>query len=115
MMNNQLILKRLKIYTQEGKVAYDEKFHKGVNIIRGDNSSGKSTISHYIFYALGGSFTSWVDEALDCNAVFAEVSLNGVVATLKREVSASSGQPMYIFWGKLREAIKVTEPGQWIK
>ena len=31
---------RLYVLTTEGKVAYDEEFHHGVNIIRGENSSG---------------------------------------------------------------------------
>ena len=49
MMNN-LFLRRLVIYTNEGNIAYDETFHKGINIICGDNSSGKSTITHFIFF-----------------------------------------------------------------
>ncbi|WP_415376405.1 hypothetical protein [Patiriisocius sp. Uisw_017] len=114
-MNNQLVLNSLKIYTHSGKVAYYEKFKKGVNIIRGENSSGKSTISHFIFYVLGGSFTNWVEEALECETVLAEVNLNGLIATIKREVSQSPNQPMYIYWGELNDAIKVTEPGQWTK
>tara|TARA_R110000868_G_scaffold53666_10_gene168268 strand:- start:76 stop:1983 length:1908 start_codon:yes stop_codon:yes gene_type:complete len=114
-MNNQLILKSLKVYANNGNVAYFEKFHSGINIIRGDNSSGKSTISHFIFYVLGGAFNSWVDEALECDTVYGEVTLNGVVATLKREISESSNQPMYIFWGQMDEAAKIVEPGQWTK
>lgn len=31
---------RLYVLTTDGKVAYDEPFHHGVNIIRGANSSG---------------------------------------------------------------------------
>ncbi|WP_273565868.1 AAA family ATPase [Maribacter halichondriae] len=115
MMSNQLTLKSLKIYANNGKVAYYENFHSGVNIIRGDNSSGKSTISHFIFYVLGGSFTSWVDEALECHMVYGEVSLSGVVATLRREISESPSQPMYIYWGGMDDAAKTTEPGQWTK
>ena len=115
MMNNKLLLRSIKIYTLDGKVAFYEKFHTGINIIRGDNSSGKSTISHFIFYVLGGSFTSWVDEALQCESVYAEVSLNGILATFRREISTSPGQPMYIYWGELEEATKTVEPGQWTK
>lgn len=56
MMQDSLFLQRLRIVTLENKIAYDEQFHKGVNIIRGQNSSGKSTIIRFIFFALGGSY-----------------------------------------------------------
>ena len=55
MMQDSLFPQRLRIVTLENKIAYDELFHKGVNIIRGHNSSGKSTIIRFIFLALGGS------------------------------------------------------------
>lgn len=86
MMHNNLFLNRLIILTQQGEVAYDEEYHKGINIIRGDNSSGKSTISHFIFYVLGGAFNDWVKEAKKCSVVYAEISLNGAIVTLKREL-----------------------------
>jgi DNA repair exonuclease SbcCD ATPase subunit len=50
-----LSLRRLVVFSR-GKVAYDQAFKLGVNIIRGTNSSGKSTILDFIFYALGGDF-----------------------------------------------------------
>jgi hypothetical protein len=115
MMHNNLFLNRLVIFTSDGQKAFDEPFKKGINIIRGDNSSGKSTISHFIFYALGGSFTSWNRESKKCSSVYAEVEMNGVVLTIKREVSDSPIMPMYIYWGKYADAIKVTIEGQWHK
>lgn len=45
-----LKLNRLIIYTLEGKLAYDEFFHSGVNIVRGNNSSGE--INNIKFYIL---------------------------------------------------------------
>ncbi len=76
-MQNNLFLKRLVIYTNSGMVAYDELFHKGVNIICGDNSSGKSTITHFIFFALGGEFNDFVPEARECQVVYAEIEADG--------------------------------------
>jgi hypothetical protein len=94
------------IVTKYGKRAYDEKFHSGVNIIRGDNGSGKSTISNFIYYILGGDFISWLPEARGCDSVYAEVQINERIATLKREVTDQSMRPMDIFMGGVEEAIK---------
>jgi DNA repair exonuclease SbcCD ATPase subunit len=99
-----LFLNRLVVLTHQGSVAYDEVFHKGVNIIRGKNSSGKSTISNFIFYALGGDYNNWNAESLKCREVFAEVSINNATYTIKRTVTTSLKQPMSIFWGTFDEA-----------
>ncbi|HEX8289664.1 MAG TPA: AAA family ATPase [Pyrinomonadaceae bacterium] len=101
-----LFLQRLVIVSHAGKIAYDEKFHHGVNIIRGKNSSGKSTIANFIFYGLGGDFNNWTTEARKCREVFAEVSINKAVLTLKRTVTEHKSQPMSIFWGDYETAIK---------
>ena len=44
-----LILNRLVI-TKSGGAVYDEKYHYGLNVIRGRNSSGKTTIARAIVY-----------------------------------------------------------------
>ena len=80
-------------------MVYDASFHHGVNIIRGDNSSGKSTIANFLFYCLGGDFDNWTNEAKTCREVFAEVEINQATLTLKRIVADHSRQPMSIFWG----------------
>jgi hypothetical protein len=109
-MHNNLFINRLVIFTNEGKPAYDEKYHKGVNIIRGDNSSGKSTISHFIFYVLGGAFHDWVKEARKCHSVYAEAEMNGAIVTLRRNISfnsdgrANDKEGIYFFWGAYEEA-----------
>lgn len=107
-MHNNLFLNRLQIYTHTNEIAYDEKFHKGINIICGDNSSGKSTISHFIFYILGGAFNDWVKQAKQCSVVYGEVEMNGITLTLKREINISGTtgkgnviEPIYIYWGNL--------------
>lgn len=104
--NPFLKLNRLIIFTQNGKKAYDEEFHDGVNIIRGHNSSGKSTIGNFIFFVLGGDFKKWTKAAILCGDVYAEVQINTEPITIKRTVSTSGRQPMSIFWGSYDEAIK---------
>lgn len=119
MMSNHLFLLRLRILTEDGKVAYDEQFHKGVNIIRGDNSSGKSTITHFIFYVLGGAFSDFVPEARQCSTVFAEVEVNKVIFTLKRDLekdekgNISKLSPIYFFWDKMDVALNPPSNQNW--
>jgi hypothetical protein len=121
MMRNNLFLNRLHIVTDEGAIAYDETFHKGVNIIRGDNSSGKSTITHFIFFVLGGAFNDFVPEARKCSTVYAEVKMNNVIVTIKREIikddddNISSQAPLYFFWGIMDESFNPPKDKTWQK
>lgn len=111
MMQNNLFLCRLRILTADKKVAYDEQFHRGVNIIRGQNSSGKSTIVRFIFFALGGCYGDFVPEALRCRSVMAEVEINGTVLTLKRYLEKTDDgrvnryAPMFIHFGPMDETL----------
>lgn len=109
--NPFLKLNRLTIFTKNGSKAYDAEFHNGVNIIRGMNSSGKSTIANFIFYVLGGDFTKWTTAAKSCGDIYAEVFINSELITLKRTVSDSKNQPMLIFWGKYDDALSSSSEG----
>jgi hypothetical protein len=120
-MRNNLFLNRLQIITENGKIAYDEIFHKGVNIIRGDNSSGKSTITHFIFYVLGGAFNDFVPEARKCSLVIAEIEMNNEIYTLKREIikdekeNISTQTPIYFYWGDMNESFSPPIGKTWQK
>jgi len=98
-----IIINRLVI-TKSGYPVYDEKYKPGVNIIRGKNSSGKSTIADFLFYALGGDLTKLKEEAKSCDFTYLEVSLSGNIFTLKREVSEKEKRGMDIFSGDLNAA-----------
>jgi len=101
-----LHVRRLRV-ERLSDVVYDEEFHLGVNIIRGDNSSGKSTILNFLYYSLGGDTADWSDIALLCSRVVVEVVLNGHVATLAREITNKNGQPMEVFSGPMGDALQV--------
>src|SRR5260221_1792412 len=94
--------------------AYDEVFHAGVNVIRGENSSGKSTVLNFIFYGLGGDLADWSEMALLCDRVFVEAEFNGKVATLSREISKQAGQPMEIFGGAFDSGRKAPRE-EWVR
>ena len=99
-----LIVTRMVVDRGELPV-YDELFHQGVNVLRGENSSGKSTVLNFIFYGLGGDLAEWSEVALLCTSVTLEVELSGHKATLRREIAEQSGQPMEIFGGAYEQAV----------
>lgn len=109
-MRNNIFLNRLQIITDNGEIAYDELFHKGVNIIRGDNSSGKSTLTHFIFFVLGGAFKDFVPEARQCSQAIAEVEMNDAVFTIKRSIekdekgNVNPQTPLFFYWGTMIES-----------
>lgn len=92
---------------RRGQVVFSENFHAGLNIIRGENSSGKSTIMDFLFYGLGGDLLEhqWRESALLCDTVTLGVRLNGKDVTLQRDVEQKSSQPMKIFFGPSTEAL----------
>lgn len=102
-----LIVRRL-VVKRGLHVAYDEQFHVGVNVVRGDNSSGKSTILNFIFFGLGGDLSKldWSGHALLCDHVWLEVELNGNPAVLRRKIDSSSQSDMDIFGGRYAAAIE---------
>lgn len=93
---------------RRGQPVFSEKFHSGLNIIRGENSSGKSTIMDFIFYGLGGDLMEhqWRETALLCDTVAMGVRLNGKDVALQRDIEQKSSQPMRIFFGPSAEAFE---------
>src|SRR6476660_8876016 len=112
-LDPSVLINRMVI-DRNGTAVYDEAFHAGVNVIRGENSSGKSTILNFIFYGLGGDLADWSEVALLCSRVFVEVRLNGKLATLCRDIAAAAGQPMDIFGGDYESARRAPR-AEWIR
>lgn len=98
-----LLVTRLVIKRSQ-HVVFDERFHAGVNIIRGENGSGKTTVVESIIYALGGDIRKKKDEFSLCDFVYIELQLNGVTYTFKRPIE--DGYPaLDIFEGSYDEAM----------
>lgn len=100
-----LMVNRLVVY-QGNHIAFNCPFHSGVNVIRGRNSSGKTTVMDLLAFSLGAENIRWKTEALLCTQTMLEVQLNGKVACLAREISDESQRPMFIFWGSYEDALK---------
>jgi hypothetical protein len=104
MFKPTLMVDQISIYKNTNRV-FDCIFHKGVNIVSGHNSSGKTTILDFIAYTLGAENIPWKQEALLCDTTFAQISLNGKKLTIRRDVNEKILNPLYLFWGELSEAL----------
>lgn len=107
MFNPNLKVTQLTVH-RRGLVVFNESFHSGLNIIRGENSSGKSSIMDFIFFGLGGDLGEhqWRETSLLCDRVYLGLSLNGVDITLSREIEQKKLRPMDIFFGEHTDALK---------
>ncbi|HCF2412043.1 AAA family ATPase [Pseudomonas paraeruginosa] len=105
---NKLIVK------QGGHNAFDCIFHGGVNVIRGRNSSGKTTIMDLLAYSLGAENIRWKPQALSCSFTIVEVELNNSPVTLMREISEQSQRPLSFYWGVLDDAL-TAGPSEWVR
>jgi len=106
-----LVLTRLVI-TKSGCTVYNERYHYGLNVIRGRNSSGKTTIARAIVYVLGADIKQWTPELLKCDYVVAEININNELLTLRRPIDSEKRNPMEIFWGSYQDASEAS-PASW--
>lgn len=105
-----LMVERLVVFGG-GQRVFDERFHAGLNIIRGENSSGKSTIMDFLFYGLGGDLFDWREIALNCETIYLQASINEKPVTLSREIVPQAQRPMRIFIGGMDDALSSASDG----
>jgi len=110
MFRPNLRIDRLVVFSG-GQRVFDESFHTGLNIIRGENSSGKSTIMDFLFYGLGGDLFDWREAALNCDTIYLQAALNGAAITLSRDIIKQPMRPMRIFVGEMDDALVSASEG----
>ena len=106
-----ILVNRL-VVTKDGNVVMDISFHFGLNVITGENSSGKTTAIRFIAYALGSENISFTQMAQLCDDIYLEISANDSSVTLCRHVSMQILQPLAIYWGGMGAALEAT-PAMW--
>lgn len=111
MSQYKLFVDRFAVYGA-GKFVYDQNFHIGVNIIRGANGTGKSTIMDLLNYGLGSEAAEWTDEQAKCDWVITQVSVNGHPVTLKRNITLTGQERVQFFDGDMERALKTIEGWQ---
>lgn len=113
-MISTLVINRFIVTKIENKTefAFDEKFHEGVNIIRGENSRGKSTIANLLYYSIGGDVKGWSPEVLKyCESVYVEVTIGEAILTLRRRIDSQTQRDMHIFYGSIETALETSDLG----
>lgn len=108
MSRSKLFVNRFVVFGA-GKFLYDQEFHVGVNIIRGENGTGKSTVMDLLNYGLGAEITEWTVEQQRCDWVATEVLLNGHVITFKRNVTLTGLEKVFCFDGEMQKALEAIE------
>lgn len=99
-----LAINRL-VVTRNNNFVVDLEFHNGLNIIRGENSAGKTTIMRFLAHGLGAENIQFNQYAKLCDETILEINCNNVKITLKREVQGNAQKPLQIFWGDFDSAI----------
>lgn len=106
-----ILINRL-VVTKDNRSVMDISFHEGLNVIAGENSSGKTTSIRFIAYALGSESISFNEVAKVCDDIYLQVTINEAVITLQRPVSIELLRPLSIFWGEMEKALAAT-PAMW--
>ncbi|CAG37035.1 hypothetical protein [Desulfotalea psychrophila] len=113
-----MTISRLKLnrflVIHEQQAIYDETFHEGINVIRGEHSVGKSTLFDLIYYVLGGDLKKeeWRYPTNECTEVRAEIEINKKTITLAREILAGKKPKIRMFDGCYGKALK--NYGNWL-
>lgn len=111
MSQYKLFIDRFAVYGA-GKFVYDQTFNIGVNIIRGANGTGKSTIMDLLNYSLGSESADWTNEQAKCDWVITQVSINGYPVTLKRNITPTGQERVLFFDGDMDKALNSVEGWQ---
>ena len=101
-----VLIERFRV-TAAGKVVFDEAFSEGVNVLEGENSSGKSTLFKLVYFGLGGALTAkqWTKAALKCDRVYLQLRIGKSSVTTSRKVAETGLPPVLVFDGTIAEAL----------
>ncbi len=111
-MNNTKLKINRVVIKKDGNDVYNQVFHNGINVIRGKNSTGKSTIMELISYGLGADIKKqhWKKEALSCDEIFIDINLNQNRLVFKRPIEGDRNKPpIYMKEGNYDSAITSLE------
>lgn len=93
-----IFINKIRVSTKKHLALKLDHLDKGINVIRGDNSSGRTTFLKLLEFALGNPSLQkkdFIPEVLKCENVAIEVQLNEVVYTFERSFRRSGQISVY--------------------
>src|SRR5829696_9086279 len=93
----RLVLEELRVLSRDGRLALSVQFKSGLNVIRGESSSGRTTLLQLIEFGLGKRLAShnFIPEISQCEKLVMQVILSGTRYTIERKFGKGSGQVSY--------------------
>ncbi len=95
MLDNSLYLSRIRVV---GEKKCDYTLRNGVNIFKGSNSTGKTTLLRFFDFAFGSKSKRFIDVVENnCDFVIVDVVINGKNYTIKRGIT--NKDDIYVYEG----------------
>jgi predicted nucleic acid-binding Zn-ribbon protein len=91
-----LVIQRIRVTSDRG-VALELDLKRGLNVIRGENSSGRTTLLKLFEFGLGADVVVarfFVPEVQECKRLLMQVELNGTSYTIERKFGRGSRHVM---------------------
>lgn len=93
-----IFIKKIRVTKKTGGLAFKlEESKSGLNVIRGENSSGRTTLLNLLEFGLGGNLSEikFIPEIKQCERLVLQVELNGVDYTIERNFWGSGQLDVY--------------------
>lgn len=100
-----LVIRMLRVTNESGGLALSVEPKNGINVIRGANSSGRSTFLQLMEFGLGATWpvSRFIPEIKHCKRLLLEVELNEVPYTIERKFHGA--QQVEVYQGRIDDAL----------
>ncbi|MCB8948204.1 MAG: hypothetical protein H6653_09325 [Ardenticatenaceae bacterium] len=102
-----LVITEIRVSHKDGGFALSPtRFEKGLNVIRGENSTGRTTLLKLFEFGLGANLKvgNFIPEVKQCEKLVLEVELNGTPYTIDRKFHGS--QELVVYQGRIEDIFR---------
>jgi hypothetical protein len=108
----RLSIKEIRVSRHGGGLALRLELKDGLNVIRGENSSGRTTLLKLLEFGLGAKISSvpqfFIPEIEQCDQVVLQVELNGVPYAMSRNIHRGLGE-VNVYQGRIDDPLHQQE------